>query len=756
MKKLLIILAFLPLIGWGQIDIRQMRGGIVSFQGGEKVLYNQSAQELFNRMTVQPSADEKSVYSRMFDRLQASSIQDSLDAMWLTSVHDQQAANLNIFNNNHTLTNNGASWMAYFGYTGNGTSAYLNTNYNPTQDGINYELNSASFGFALDSLTTGVSQGFGVSDGIVHTFIYPSVSNVTSTRLNSGTNTNVSNTDIEHIFTINRLSSSTQQIYIDDVFFNGNVTSTNMPNLDVYLLAINDDGVSTVHSDNNLNSAFIGGQLNAAQIDSLVDIINDFNEDIRALAPIAWGISPSFAPRINSQNLQANLNGGDVKKIITPAGTYGLDTTIWLESDTELSGVDGVILQKEATYSNVFLNRGATTKTFNENITLNNLELSVNGYEQTWEHVYGQRAQVGFFFIKNLTITNFTCTDIGTLQFGIYIGKWQDVYYENLRIEGQKDAIDFKDGHGALVRNCTFKTKDDAVFMGGSGGFPSTMMESIGDVYDLTFKNVRYVDSSKIYPARNYFIYVNSWADWQNGNTYENGHFSVNASKIYQCANGSGFSAVAANAPTHNNGTITAADGIAWHYIDTGNVYKTDAYDITIDSCFAYDPSAFIYCPVSDIAEAHTIYPGTEDSASAYNITVSNCTISNTTAVDMQVGLKDVAFTDNYYDSLSFYVRSFQPVDSDSLYIVSNGNDFNNSNNFFTSINNKRLFIDSRNETFLNSTFVNNPTGTGEVRAINYDLPFTDKSKITPVLNDTCRFTDGLNYWNGSSWELIP
>jgi hypothetical protein len=52
------------------------------------------------------------------------------------------------------------------GYTGDGISAYLNLNYNPHSQGVNYTLNNNSFGYYLISQISFTNQyGMGVGDG---------------------------------------------------------------------------------------------------------------------------------------------------------------------------------------------------------------------------------------------------------------------------------------------------------------------------------------------------------------------------------------------------------------------------------------------------------------------------------------------------------------------------------------------------------------------------------------------------------------
>ena len=72
-----------------------------------------------------------------------------IDAMWLPAAETQTIANRNLKNPaTFTLTAvNAPTWTQYQGYTGNGTTQYLNTNFNVSTNGVAYTQNSNSFGF---------------------------------------------------------------------------------------------------------------------------------------------------------------------------------------------------------------------------------------------------------------------------------------------------------------------------------------------------------------------------------------------------------------------------------------------------------------------------------------------------------------------------------------------------------------------------------------------------------------------------------
>lgn len=92
-----------------------------------------------------------------------------LDALWCFACETQQHARINIVNpTQNTITEVlSPTWKAFTGYTTNGSSSYLNTNYDATTTGSKFTLNSASLGIYIHTVSTIVSPN-GVSMGILN------------------------------------------------------------------------------------------------------------------------------------------------------------------------------------------------------------------------------------------------------------------------------------------------------------------------------------------------------------------------------------------------------------------------------------------------------------------------------------------------------------------------------------------------------------------------------------------------------------
>lgn len=95
--------------------------------------YDADATALFSRMSSQPNGARKTVISDTIIALKAAGVWAKLDVLYMFAAHDSQAALLNWKSGNFDGTaNNSPTFTTDRGFTGNGSSAYINSNFNPT------------------------------------------------------------------------------------------------------------------------------------------------------------------------------------------------------------------------------------------------------------------------------------------------------------------------------------------------------------------------------------------------------------------------------------------------------------------------------------------------------------------------------------------------------------------------------------------------------------------------------------------------
>ena len=194
-----------------------------------------------------------------------------------------------------------------------------------------------------------------------------------------------------------------------------------------------------------------------------------------------FGFMPDADPAYNAQALQKAVNAYETVTVSVP-GVYDIAGSIRLPSDTHLFFAQGVVLRRSAlkdklSEGNLFVNEGAFTGVYNENISVSGAHIVVNGVEsaaissdddaktilQTPNVVNGLRGHIAFLYVKNIRIKNVLITDLLSKDYGIQVSDFEDVCIENVHIEGLKDGVHFGPGKQFVLRNGKFRTGDDAI-----------------------------------------------------------------------------------------------------------------------------------------------------------------------------------------------------------------------------------------------------------------------------------------------------
>jgi hypothetical protein len=120
------------------------------------VEYDPAYQAVLDYATTQgwarPSLANQLYQSRLVDSLQANGIWDSLDvfySFYTGSIADSNFTRINWKDpggDDNLTAHGGRTYAALTGWNSNGTTGYLNTNWNPSTEGLRFDLNTASFG----------------------------------------------------------------------------------------------------------------------------------------------------------------------------------------------------------------------------------------------------------------------------------------------------------------------------------------------------------------------------------------------------------------------------------------------------------------------------------------------------------------------------------------------------------------------------------------------------------------------------------
>ena len=152
---------------------------------------------------------------------------------------------------------NSPTFTSLQGFTGNGSSSYLESTFVPLNDGVNYTLNNAGFGGYLRQLNSSLSEAFigiqNVNTEVVQTTI----------RINSGTG--LSNSYSTGLNSYNRPSSSLLNLYKNGSFISsGASAASSVPSGNLkFMVRAN----VSFFSDNQLSFMYLGADLTSQASD---------------------------------------------------------------------------------------------------------------------------------------------------------------------------------------------------------------------------------------------------------------------------------------------------------------------------------------------------------------------------------------------------------------------------------------------------------------------------------------------------------
>lgn len=120
------------------------------------------------------------------------------------------------------------------GFLGNGTSSYINTNFNPATSGVNYTLNNASrFAWIFTAVVNRIIDG--ITSGSQNDMV---IGNSTAHRINSGTTALSVSADLSGtgFKSIHRTSSTNVSVFNNTTQTNGTATSTSITSENQFIL----------------------------------------------------------------------------------------------------------------------------------------------------------------------------------------------------------------------------------------------------------------------------------------------------------------------------------------------------------------------------------------------------------------------------------------------------------------------------------------------------------------------------------------
>lgn len=241
--------------------------------------YNTETQDLFTQADTdgytKPTLWKSIKLNNFIQGLKDNGIYSLLDRLYITDTNGSENFSMyDVINptvSGNKLTKIGTpTFTPLSGWSGASTHA-LNTNFNPSTDGVNYQQDSASIIVYQKNTTTGYLLGVIESGDTSKRILLGQTATDFFTAINDGS-IDTTNTPSDSLVHVNRDNSLEHKIYKNGTLFATKTkTSTGLPNDDVYLLARNFSGVNTA-SNGTVSICLIGGDLSgkASIINTLV------------------------------------------------------------------------------------------------------------------------------------------------------------------------------------------------------------------------------------------------------------------------------------------------------------------------------------------------------------------------------------------------------------------------------------------------------------------------------------------------------
>lgn len=342
-----------------------------------------------------------------------------------------------------------------------------------------------------------------------------------------------------------------------------------------------------------------------------------------------YGFLPDASAKENTFALQKALDENKIV-IVNTSGIYQIDSTIVLRSDNQLIFNEGTYVKKVGDKANnwgyVFVNKGALTKTYDENITIKGLKLIVNHQDGHGSNlIRGLNGHLSFFYIKNLIIEDFECLDLGTSLFAIHICTFSNIRLNNGHVEGDKDAIHLGRGKGFTVRNYIFNTFDDPVALNGQDY--DTSNPEVGWIEDGIVENC--IDRSE--NPNGYFcrILAGGFVNWYAGMKLQKSDAVIHNGRMYRIiAEPDGKEYISQTPPNHLVG-FEQIDGINWLMMQEDITYTAGVRNVCFRDLLIDTKRLAVFSLHFDNDEwSRSYYPEAEIPVQE-NIRIENVTVKN-------------------------------------------------------------------------------------------------------------------------------
>jgi len=253
-----------------QLALPQNGKMLLLFDGGYK---NAETTLYLTGQTVTPAQATRidNFITMLKDSLGITSLSSKFDAMYLLANESATLGLRNLVKRSSDATAvNSPTFTQWEGFTGNGTSSYLNSNYNPTSAAGVFTLNSASMGIYSRTDGAGNWQDLaGRTDGAGVGFSGMTITDGSSLYIRMNSNNagmSVTNTVGLGFFIATRINSDSVSIYRNGIKLSEQTKTTNgLTNANIFIGALNTAGVASSYSTRQYSFVYFGSDLTQTQ-----------------------------------------------------------------------------------------------------------------------------------------------------------------------------------------------------------------------------------------------------------------------------------------------------------------------------------------------------------------------------------------------------------------------------------------------------------------------------------------------------------
>jgi hypothetical protein len=201
-----------------------------------------------------------------------------MDVFYVFAINSTGNAALNWVSSSFSITVNGScTFTANQGYTGDASSCYLATAYNPATSGTNYVQNSASLGVCNFNASANAETLIGANDATSNYASMGFSSSAMFYDVNDNAFPSFTFVNTAGLWHADRTGSATMALYLNGNSVNtSTASSTAIPSFALDILAQNEQGTPLNFSTGQVGVAFAGAGLTSGQANSVFSRIHTY------------------------------------------------------------------------------------------------------------------------------------------------------------------------------------------------------------------------------------------------------------------------------------------------------------------------------------------------------------------------------------------------------------------------------------------------------------------------------------------------